>query len=233
MEQGRRSAGPGPLRSVGRAVLFAFIREVSVLARGRVSARQPTYFLCWCKESRQRKHPRPNVHPGVTMRSWAGRCHSPLRRPQYPEPRSLAHTSVPSVATRSAASAPSRDEWHLRMGNSTSVRGIKNARAVSDSVLPNCSSGRPDERLALGAFFASFFAPAKKEVGCRAETRPGGREETCDQTRTGWQATAQRPSNAKRPSALPTDRNGPTAADPTACFAHDDQRDVEQPTCCR
>ncbi len=68
------------------------------LPPGRVSPRQATYFLCWCKESRQRKHlERRSVPPYA--QAFDTVC-SPLRRLQYPEPS----------VTRLAVTTP----WHTK-----------------------------------------------------------------------------------------------------------------------
>ena len=107
----------GPLRSVGRglfrlaltvslrrlawlACLFASCREVSVLPPGRVSARRPPSFFAGAKKEAKKAPERRSVPPHADTFDTV--C-SPLRRSQYPEPRSLASASALCPATRCAA----------------------------------------------------------------------------------------------------------------------------------
>ena len=149
---GRVFARPAPAVSLQwPAGLFLFFREVAVLPPGRVSARRPPSFFAGAKKE-AKKAPKTKRSSG---------------RPDAQSSRTLSLTTLAFLIPRTEVpcpyissvcrdsdhcNAPGRDDLHWRMGNSTSVRGIKNARAVSDSVLPNSSSGRPDERLIFRCF---------------------------------------------------------------------------------
>ncbi len=200
-------------------------------APGRVSARRPTSFLCWCKERTQRKHLeyRTSIWESViagpcvqdlalfaaSRKALLDSCHLPRRRHAHggalghPGRREPARQRGCFAATDECANGSSWRLWDRWPLSSKALREEPDRCRARVRGLRSA-----DSHMGIsGAFFAYFLCTSKESRSpAGAKSRPGA---------VGVRRPPRRTAMRRKPSATQRPRAGLRAADrvprPSGC----------------